>query len=424
MSPLRPIVMAFSLALVATPAAHAGAPTDELVAEALGANPGLEALEARATALRERAAAAGAWPDPEVHLEYMGAPVTTFWIGDHMMGSFMVKAQAMLPPPGMSRAARTAGDRMADEATLATREAELALRVEVERTWWSLVRTRIGARITADHLARTRELLDSARARYTTGTGGQAGVLRLEQLRSELEDMLREEERMDVELVAMLGAALARPTPGEFPTPDVVDPAPPPATRDWLAVARAHSPMAARMAAMRDTAAAEATMARVMGRPEVMVWAGYQMRVVDMPDDPGTDLVSAGVGVPLPLGSGRRARAEVSAQEALGRAADADLAGWEDMARARITSVLTGWQRGAERTERWRSELLPTARAALDATLAEWRVDRAMVMDVYEAEVMLLDLERQEMTAVTDTWIARAELTGVLGVPPDEEGAP
>jgi len=408
------IAIAFSLSAVVASAEDLSALADEAVA----ASPSITALRAHQRALVARAEVAGAWPDPMMMVEYSNAPVTTFSIADHPMSGVLLKTQQTLRPPGWSRLQRQVGDHRAQAMDFAVAEAEIRLRVTVERTWWLLVHSRLLKTVTEAHLARTEDLLAAARSRYETGSVGQHAVLRLEVLRDRLTDELGDFQRSDTELTAALTAALGRQSSTPFPTPEEVAPLPLPDPEGWMDLATEHRPLLRQITQDQQAAERAAALARVDVIPDINLWAGYRLRTAQTPTDPGTDLLSLGVGIPIPAGSARRSGGQRRAwlDEASGASARLDASILEITADIEI--VTSRWRRAWDKAQTLDTLLIPGAMATLQTTQADFSVGRADFASLFEAEVALLDLDRARITAAIQTHLQRAEATAVLGISP------
>ncbi len=402
------------------PAAAQDVPAD-LAATATSTSPTLEGLRARESALRHRAEVAGAWLDPVVSVEFSNAPLPTLALGDSPMAGIQLRAQQTLRPPRVAALMREVGALRADAAGHAVAEAELQLGVTIEQTWWLVARSRMLRAVTEAHLARTEELLSAARSRYEVGALGQHAVLRLEVQRAKLDDDLGDFDRAERELLAALTEALGG-QPAAVDSPEDLEPLPPPAAVDAVAIARDHRPLRAALAADQTAADAAAHLAAADAVPDLTLWAGYRLRApTEM--DPGADLVSVGASVPIPTGSARRAAGErdgwLQDARAAGFAADAA----ELAIAADAELVRAGWERAARKVATYDTSLIPGARATLDTTRAEFAVGRAEFSSLFEAEIALLDLERTRIIAAVETHLRRAEARAVLGVDAPE-GAP
>jgi outer membrane protein TolC len=403
------------LALFATPALAADDPA-ALAREALAANPGLEALRARVAELDALAGAAGTWSDPVVGIDYLNAPVDTFSLRDHPMSALQLRAQQTFPPWSWSRLRKevAASRSLASEHALA--EAQSQLRRQVFELYWELSLSRTLEAVTREHVARTEELLEAVRARYETGKAGQNQVLRLQVLRDRLRDDLGDFARADRVLKAALSRTLSREPGSEFATPLSIEPKPVGGSvSDWLALAREERPELKRLEQSIRTAKKAEELARVDGRPDVTVWLGYRVRMVDSALDDGTDQVSAGLSIPIPWGSARRSRAEQAAQAQSARAGRARLAAELDRIESELEATHARWTRAFEQAVEYRERLAPEAQASLEASFSDYTVGRADFATLFDAQVTLLDLERTLLSAAAQTHIQAAAADATIG---------
>ena len=385
--------------------------------EAASANPSLAAQEALVRELANRAAVSGAWMDPVLAVEYSNAPIDTFGLASHPMSGLQLKLQQSLAPPGWSGRKRAIGERMSDAAGHGRAEIELQLRAAVARAWWNLVQTRLLEEVTRAHIARTEELQAAVTSRYEVGAAGQSAVLRLEVLRGRLTDELLEFEAMDRSLSAALDGALSREGPTTWETPDTVEPIAPPEASAWP-VEAIERPGLAVIDAKEAAEAAGAAAAKLDALPDPSVWIGYRVRLTETETDPGTDFVSAGIGVPLPVGSGRRAHGERDARLEAASRMRSERARMVDEITAGYRATQARWSRAHHKAITYAETLVPAATNALAATQTDFAVDRAGFAELFEAEVTLLDLERARIRASVETHLQHADATALLGVSP------
>ena len=411
----RALGMALLLAAFATPALALDDPA-ALAEEALATNPGLEALRARSAELDALAGAAGTWSDPVVGIDYQNAPVDSFSLRDHPMSALQLRAEQTFPPWGWSRLRKevAASRTLASEHALL--EAQSQLRREVFELYWELSLSRMLEAVTREHVARTDELLEAVRARYETGKAGQNQVLRLQVLRDRLRDGLGNFVRADRVLSAALARTLSREPGGEFATPLTLEPRPASeSVSTWLALAREERPELKRLEESIRTAEKAEELARVDGRPDVTLWAGYRVRMVDSALDDGTDQMSAGVSIPIPWGSARRSRAEQVAQAQAARGGRARLAAELDRIESELEAIHARWTRAFEQAVEYRERLAPEARASLEASFSDYTVGRADFATLFDAQVTLLDLERTLLSAAAQTHIQAAAADATIG---------
>ncbi len=398
--------------------ASAGDELPALQDEAASANPTLVAREAHVRELTERATVAGAWMDPVLAVEYSNAPVDSLGLSQHPMSGLQLKVQQPLHLPGWSARKRAVGEQMSEAAQHDRAEAELQLRAAVARGWWGLVRTRLLKKVTEDQIDRTEELLGAVTSRYEVGGGGQSAVLRLEVLRDRLTDDLQEFDAVDRSLSAALDRSLSRDSATVWETPGAVEPLAPPGDPgswpDLVDERPALAALAAREAA--EQAGGDAARADVL--PDPSVWVGYRVRTIRTATDSGVDLVSAGVGVPIPIGSGRRANGERDAHAEAAHAVRAQQTALRDQIASGSHAVHARWSRAYNKAATYANSLVPSATSALEATQADFSVGRADFASLFEADVALLDLERARIDAAIETHLQLAEATALLGRPP------
>ncbi len=412
--------------LLAASALAAEDPTD-LVAAALADNPGLASIEARIGELETLASVAGSWPDPMAALEYSNVPVSSWSLSGHPMSGLQLKAQQTIPFPGVTSLRSELAESRVEVATAQLDEARLRLARAVEESWWRLALVRQLRQVTEQHVALTEQLVEAVRVGYETGAAGQHALVRLELLRDTLIDSIRDLDRQERQLRAALAAAMHRRDVEPLPTPaeaqaltlrpdDTVD--------RWLDRAVEQRPALAELAAVERSAELQARLARRDAKPDLTVWAGYRVRTIQTETDPGTDLASLGLSVPLTLQSSRVGRGaetaalEVASQARLRREA------LLDTITAELTSSHAAWSRAEQKAGVYRDQLLPAGQQALATTLADYRVGKADFASLYQAEVQLLNLERARLTAIVETQLQRAAvraLTGETQLPTGDE---
>lgn len=389
-----------------------------LVEQALVSNPSIQALVARTEALQVQVATAGARPDPVLGVEYSQAPLPSLSISDHAMSGVQLRAQQVFKPPGWSRLQRDLAALRADGGAAATAEARVRLTAAVHTAFWSLARVHALEALTQAHLARTEELLAAVNTRYEVGATGQHAVLRLQVLSARLRDELDEFTRLDTELTAGLNAAIGAAPETRYTTPPDIAAIDAPKDQDWIAIATAHRPRLAQLETARQESEVAGTLARLDGKPDVQVWAGYRLRTVETHMDDGEDLVSVGVGVPIPSGSARRARSEQAAQLAESRGQGLLYDALINDIHAEMQTITARWRRSWRKARTYESTLIPAAQATLDTTLSDFTVGRAEFASLFDAEVTLLDLERARIHAATDTHLQQAAAWATLGTAP------
>lgn len=372
------VLLLLPLAASAAPPAPTG--VDALVAEALERSPALAAARATVAAARERVAPAGTLPDPMLRLSYENDGASPS-LGEEMMTRLSFMAEQAIPWPGkLDLAAKVAGaDAAVAEAALA--RIRLAIEANVRRAAARLLEAREARALTREQ-GETWERIESvARSRYAAGLGTQQDVLRAQAERTRLLQQARRDEgaarAAEAELRRLLLREPGTPLEVEGRLLDARPEAPDEAVE--LARAEAESPEldVARRSAERETLAID--LARRDVKPDLVASAGYMNRG-SLPM-----MWAVGLGVTVPLFSGRKQEPRVREAEARLAAVKAAEADVRLRLRARTEERLALLSQLAEEARLDREALLVQDRLAVEAALASYSSGAVPFITVLEA---------------------------------------
>lgn len=387
----------------------------ELADLAVEASPDLAAAGTAVAALEQQVRAAGAWMDPVVSVSYANMPVDRWYPGGTPMSGIQLQLRQTFYWPGKVAAREAEAEGMVREQQQTLAERRVQLRAMVRRAYYQLALVRQLRDVTTRHLDLVDQLLSVVRVRLEAGRVGQHELLRLQVLRDKLADDLLAFQRDDTSLTAAVNAALHRAVSVRIDTPRQVTPPVPGVDVDQLtAEAVANRPLLKRYLEQVETRRAAARRAAREGYPDPSVSIGYTFRT-PAGTDPGTDFISLGLSVPVPLFYDRRSGSlarqnELKATE-LEQQREAEL----DRIRGDLGRVVATWKRSAQEARTYRDELIPVAHRSLDATFAAYSVDRADFASLYQAEVQLLDFERVVRQAEVAAALARVDAQALVG---------
>lgn len=375
---------------------------------ALADEPGLQARERTAAALRERAVADGQLPDPELSATALNFPVDGFDFDQEPITQLRFGVRQRIPG-GDERSARSA----VTESRAGVVDAEALARVRDVRRAVGRAMAALAFRLTerAELEEATTLIADveqAGLAGYRQGRGAQQDVLRARLEQQVLRDRLRENgaaiDLARADLARWIGPRARDAEPAfELPSPAPADELERLATHPRLQTLRAAETVAERSVAL----------ARTDYAPDWSVEVAWGVRdelslVGDRPD-----FLSAGVSVELPLFTAQRQDRRLAASEGEREAARARSL---DALRALRSELERARAREAELLERLAihdEDLLPLARENVDAArsgLSGDIVDYAEVVRAALAEIELgiarARLERQLRDARLDlAWL-------------------
>ena len=151
---------------------------DDLVQEALEANPSLAVLESRIEAYQDRSSYVSAPPDPVLRFDLLNVPLGSFGRDRTPMSGNQIALQQSLPFPGSLKAKGIVALEAAKavEGRLVYKQASITSLVKI--AYYDLSFFDQAIRITRENQALTRAILERTLTRYEVGLGGQHDVLR------------------------------------------------------------------------------------------------------------------------------------------------------------------------------------------------------------------------------------------------------
>lgn len=355
-----------------------------LTAEAVAANPSLNASRAVARASAARVSAAGALPDPMLEAGVMDLVLPDFAFRRDNFTEVDVQLSQEFPWPG-TLGARTAAARAGARA----RDAEVAVRrrdviVRTAELYYRL-RYAVTARTT---LARQRALLatgvDISTARYASTSAPQSDPLQarvaLARLDTEDADLAAQEIELRARLKALRNVEGRDPLTIEPIRPELV-PVEAHLASDSLPIDSL--PEHPRLTARRSEIEAAEHVVRVErlgARPDFTFMARYGARPI------ASDFFSAFVGVRLPLYAGRKQHRLAEAARAEADAARAALAEEHAGLAEEIRTVQAQIRAGATRLRLLTDQVVPAAQATVEASLRTYRVGKVEFLTVLATE--------------------------------------
>ncbi len=368
-------------------AAQAGDTTlARLTAEAIAANPSLDASRAMASAAAARIRPAGALPDPMVTAGVMDLTLPRFAFRESDFTEVDLEVSQEFPWPGTlgARTQAARAEARAREADVGARRREVTVRVA---ELYYRLRYMVTARET---LRRQRALLaaavEIATTRYATGSAPQSDPLQarvaVSRLDAEDADLAEQQTGVGAELKALRNVRIAESLPIEPIRPETILPGlhgvrrDSPLTSDSLA---AHPRLAARRAAL-EGAERTVRVEQLGARPDFSIMTRYGARPL------GADFFSAFIGVRVPLWAGRKQSRLADAARADAEAARAELAQETVALDAELQRDLAGVASGETRLQLLTTQVIPAAEATVDAVLRSYRVGQAPFLNVLAAE--------------------------------------
>ncbi len=387
-----------------------------LLEDARRRSPAIEAARLRWQASRARVAGEGLPPDPMLSVGAMNL------LG--LQGPQVTASQAF-PLGGKLALAREAAEREAEVARWGYLTALNRVAADVKVAYYELYYLHHAAAT----VARTRDLMARmsriATTRYAVGQGKQGDPLRANvQVSEMLQEGIAVRQQADAAAARLRGlldrTGVAEPHTAIAAAAVTFSAAlpPAPALADVFTAVEARNPELGEARAMVAAAETALASAGTIATPDLSAQVGIGRAYMDMGWMTALSGM-VGVSVPFPYAQARR-DAAVEAGRADVAARRAALDDRRREARVRAEEVVTQLRRRAEQLRLYQHGILPQARQALQAELANYQTNRSDFDAWLAAQVSLYRYERESHEAFAEYHKMRAELDALTGASADQ----
>ena len=286
---------------------------DELLAEALRANPEIVAAQKRYEASKQRPAQVSSLPDPMISPGYnaSGRPWPGAGLGSEPVANVGVMVSQEFPFPGKRKLAGDVAVKESEAEWQQYLQVQLSVVARIKQAYFRRAYAFAAAGVLDRNLEILQKLLRITEVRYSVGKAAQQDVFKAQTQISILEtkriQLEREKRAREAEINSLVNRAPGTP----LPRPDDLRPLPIPATLEELyASARENSPMLRKDEKMIQRAELSVNMARKEYYPDFTINGGYY----NMGRMPDMYMVRADFKVPLYFFRKQRAAVTEQAQ--------------------------------------------------------------------------------------------------------------
>ncbi len=407
------------LCLVQVPRiAGAGAPELEgLIDSALVNNTGLKVLEHRLAAFEARVPRAGALEDPMLRLDLINLPTNGLDFDSTPMSGKQLTISQRIPLPGLLRAKEQAAEYAAGAAREVLADREGVIVNLVKQGYYALAFLDRAIEVTEKNRVLLKDLIRIVRTKYMVGRGLQQDVLKAQVSLSALDDRLIRLKTGRRLAQTRLNRVISRPLRTSVDTPDEVRPTPLNLTlKEIQREAVDHRPLLKEIDQSISRWAATEQAARREGWPQFTFLLGYRQRA-PVGSDPvkGSDFLSLGVGLNLPIFNGRKRDSRIAESRANMRMGQAQKEDASRNIQFRVEEICLEIEQHWEEAELFRTAILPQAQQSLESAMAGYQVDKVDFLTLLNNQVSLFNFEIEYYRHVIQREKKLAELEAVVG---------
>lgn len=388
----------------------------DVVSMAIANRAELTAAKERAEALSQRPAIVGALEDPMISPSVDHYPFEMPAEEGEMGGGgggrrydWSISVEQRFPLSGVRGYRRNAARAEANRARALADNAQLDIALDAQRSFFMLLERRRMRTVLKEQEALAHQLISVSSARYASGTGSQADVLRAEveaarvgAAQQALTAQIRAAEAM---LNVSMGRAAAESIPELVHVPNRELPLPGHASIERALLRR---PELVAGEAEVERSKAEVAVMRSMYKPMATVRVG---RASSMAEGPGA-MIMIGVSVPIWR---ERLRAGVAEARAMQRMADSDLVAMRRMVEGEAASARESVEAARAQYVVFEDEVLPRARVASESALAAYSSGQGTLISVIESARALWEIQAEQVmaeAALGEAWARLHRATG------------
>lgn len=382
----------------------------DLLALARQKNPEILAARARVQAAKARVPQATSLPDPMGMIELDNEGLKQYMVGMDMNSQVMYSLTQDIPFPGKLAAQGRAAGREADRSAAELRAVEWDVQTRLKTAYYDLAFTYESLDILEKNRSLMEQFAKTAEAKYRTGSGIQADVLKAQVELSKLDERQIELEQRKTALEALIRSLLAKPSSESLGRPEAINLTFRQSYEGVESLALGNNPELLAQARGVEAGKAQVSAAKYGYLPDLSLSAGYGYRGQLDP------MVKAGVGINIPLWAiGKQRNAVKEAQSNLNEAKYSQEAVRQSVL-ARVGESYSAVTKAQSLVQLYQTRIVPQADAALKSSLASYRVGKMDCLSLLSDFTTLLDYELQAKEQEAEFAKAVAGLEQVVGV--------
>ncbi len=387
----------------------------EILKEAEAKNPSLKIAQEQIKLTFSQIKQVTSLQDPIVSVSLLNYPIDSFKTNQTPMTGNEIRLAQKFPFPGKLDVKGKIAAKKSLWFSSVYQDARLQIRRQVKDAWYRLLFQRQAIELTNRNLKIFDDFIQLTESRYEVGKGLQQNVLKAHLQRSQQLDKLlvlqQQEEATSAELNSLVGRDTDQPLEIASQLKRVSKNF---NLHELQEQATQNRPMFKAYAALIDQYKAQRKLAKLDYRPDFTLWAGYRWRDNSLAGD-GSDFVSAGVSINLPVRKQRRVAAVTEADSAL-RLAFQQRNNFHNQINLEIHQSLASFEQAEKLVELYQGGIIPQANQTFQATLSAYQVDKVDFLDLLDSLMTLYRYEIDSIKAIRDQQRSMARLEAAAGL--------
>jgi len=394
---------------------------DQLVNEALSNNPELAAAKARWEQATYKSPQVGSLMDPILSFALSSYPNDSLSSREAAMTGNEIKLAQAFPFPGKLTNRSALAKEQARWFDSVYQDQHFQIARKVKDAWYRFYFNGQAIAVTERNLLLVDDIIRLTEVRYETGSGLQLDVLKAQLQRSKIMERLMSLRQQSIALQGELNRLLSRPSGGTYGVPETLELADAEQSLKTFQDAAAEKrPMNSAYQSLIQRYRYQNRLAELDDYPDMTLFASWRFRDDDLPDG-GTDFISTGISINLPVYHDKRRAAKAEAMAAV-RMAERQAEGFRNSVSESIQNAYARMQETRQQTELYRDGIIPQTSQSFQSALSSYQVGKLefislldALMTTYKAEMDYYRISSDYMRSLA--WLEAESTLPLIGLP-------
>lgn len=396
---------------------------DQFVHEALANNPELAAMKANWQQQVYKAPQMGSFKDPIVSFTFSNYPYDSLSSSEFPMTGNELKIAQPLPYPGKLANQAALADEQAQSFEAQYLDKHYQIARKVKDAWYRLYFNQKAIEVIERNLIIVEDVVRLAEVRYETGQALQQDVLKAHLQKSKLMEQRitfeQQRQSIEAELTRLLGrsAKSTYTVPGELTLIKVDQ-----SLEELQQAGLANRPLNSSFQSMMDRYRVQKKLAELDSYPDFTVYGSWRFRDDDLRDG-GTDFVSAGISVTLPIFREKRRAATAEAVSGMSMVEQQRIEFHNAIAEA-IQKAYARMHETWQQTSLYRDGIIPQTVQTFQSALSAYQVGKLEFISLMDALMTTFKAELEYFRATSEymrsvAWLEAESTVSLIGPPID-----
>ncbi len=390
---------------------------DKISMIALKNNPQLEALYQAMESDSVKTPAAGALPDPVISINLMNLPVDNFVFNQEPMSGKQIAFMQKFPLFGKLKLKEDIAKLSVQSRKFYWQEARNKLAADVRRFYLELFYLEQSLKTIEENQQLLRQLISVSQTRYATGKGAQQDVLKAQ---VELSKLMRQSivvTQKKQSMWARLKSQLNYAVDESFGLPREISYDPESFVDQTLKEYMLNKRPLLKLAEIElEKYQKQVSLINKTLLPDITASVAYTQREVLKNGLGGTDYLSGGISLNIPLYFWRKQQPEIQARKIMVRKGLSEEQNIRNRMLFQIEDLLAKLEKNATLIRLYETGILPQARQSLTAAFTGYQTDKIDFLTLLNNQKTLLNLQLEYVQALTDYYKSLSDLAYVTGV--------